>query len=326
MKNINWAVLGTGVIANEMAVALQKNGKSIYAVGNRTHEKAVAFAEKYGIGKVYDDFNDMFTDPNVDVVYITTPHNTHIEFMKKAIANGKHILVEKSVTLNSSELEEALTLAEEKGVIVAEAMTIYHMPIYKKLNEILASGKLGRVNLITTNFGSFKDYNMKNRFFNRSLAGGAMLDIGVYSLSFIRWFFASKPNSVLSQMKKAPTGVDEQASMLLTNKEGQMATVMLSLHSKQPKRGMVSCEKGYIEIMEYPRAWEATITYTESGETETVSAGKHEDALAYELEDMEKAILGEANDMHLDYTKDVMDIMTDFRKSFDLTYPEEENK
>ena len=155
MKNINWAVLGTGVIANEMAVALQKNGKSIYAVGNRTHEKAVAFAEKYGIGKVYDDFNDMFTDPNVDVVYITTPHNTHIEFMKKAIANGKHILVEKSITLNSSELEEALILAEKKGVIVAEAMTIYHMPIYKKLNEILASGKLGRVNLITTNFGSF---------------------------------------------------------------------------------------------------------------------------------------------------------------------------
>lgn len=326
MKNINWAVLGTGVIANEMAVVLQKNGKSIYAVGNRTHEKAVAFAEKYGIGKVYDDFNDMFTDPNVDVVYITTPHNTHIEFMKKAIANGKHILVEKSITLNSSELEEALTLAEEKSVIVAEAMTIYHMPIYKKLNEILASGKLGRVNLITTNFGSFKDYNMKNRFFNRSLAGGAMLDIGVYSLSFIRWFFASKPNSVLSQMKKAPTGVDEQASMLLTNKEGQMATAMLSLHSKQPKRGVVSCEKGYIEIMEYPRAWEATITYAESGKTETVSAGKNEDALAYELEDMEKAILGEANDMRLDYTKDVMDIMTDFRRNFDLTYPEEENK
>lgn len=326
MKNINWAVLGTGVIANEMAVALQKNGKSIYAVDNRTHKKAVTFAEKYGIGKVYDDFNDMFTDPNVDVVYITTPHNTHIEFMKKAIANGKHILVEKSITLNSSELEEALTLAEEKSVIVAEAMTIYHMPIYKKLNEILASGKLGRVNLITTNFGSFKDYNMKNRFFNRSLAGGAMLDIGVYSLSFIRWFFASKPNSVLSQMKKAPTGVDEQASMLLTNKEGQMATVMLSLHSKQPKRGVVSCEKGYIEIMEYPRAWEATITYAESGKTETVSAGKNEDALAYELEDMEKAILGEANDMRLDYTKDVMDIMTDFRRNFDLTYPEEENK
>ncbi|MGN1130117.1 MAG: Gfo/Idh/MocA family protein, partial [Ruminococcus sp.] len=263
MKNINWAVLGTGVIANQMAVALNKNGKSIYAVGNRTYEKAVSFAEKYGIKKVYTDYSEMFTDPEVDVIYITTPHNTHINFMKKAIENGKHILVEKSITLNSSELQEAVDLAKEKGVVIGEAMTIFHMPIYKKLEEILATGKLGKVNLITMNFGSFKEYDMNNRFFNRNLAGGAMLDIGVYALSFIRWFMDSKPTQLLSQVKTAPTGVDEQAGLLLTNDQGQMATVMLSLHSKQPKRGMISCEKGYIEVMEYPRAWEATITYTD---------------------------------------------------------------
>ena len=261
MKEIKWAVLGCGVIANEMAVALQKNGKNIYAVGNRTHEKAAAFAEKYGIGKVYDDFHEMFTDPEVDVIYITTPHNTHLGFMKEAIANGKHILVEKSITLNSDELDEAIALAKEKGVIIGEAMTIYHMPIYKELKKILDSGRLGRVNLITMNFGSFKEYNMKNRFFNRNLAGGAMLDIGVYALSFVRWFFTSKPDQLLSQVKPAPTGVDEQAGLLLTNQEGQMASVMLSLHSKQPKRGMVSCENGFIEIMEYPRAWEAKIRF-----------------------------------------------------------------
>ncbi len=84
MRDINWAVLGTGVIANEMAAALKKNGKNIYAVGNRTYEKAVAFGEKYGIGKVYTDYNEMFTDPDVDVIYITTPHNTHKKFMKQA--------------------------------------------------------------------------------------------------------------------------------------------------------------------------------------------------------------------------------------------------
>ncbi|MDD6847929.1 MAG: Gfo/Idh/MocA family oxidoreductase [Oscillospiraceae bacterium] len=324
MKNINWAVLGTGVIANEMAVALNKNGKSIYAVGNRTYEKAVSFAEKYGIKKVYADYNEMFTDPEVDVIYITTPHNTHIDFMKKAIENGKHILVEKSVTLNSSELREAVDLAKEKGVVMGEAMTIFHMPIYKKLKEILATGKLGKVNLITMNFGSFKEYDMNNRFFNRNLAGGAMLDIGVYALSFIRWFMDSKPTELLSQVKTAPTEVDEQAGLLLMNKEGQMATVMLSLHSKQPKRGMISCEKGYIEVMEYPRAWEATITYTDSGETELVKAGENADALAYELDDMEKAIFGDTECMHLDYTIDVMDMMTEFRKQWNLKYPEEE--
>lgn len=323
MQNIRWAVLGTGVIANGMAVALKKNGRNIDAVGNRTHEKAVAFAEKYGIKKVYDNYNDMFTDPDIDVIYITTPHNTHIDFMRRAIENGKHILVEKSITLNSRELDEAIDLADKKGVVIGEAMTIYHMPIYKKLKEILESGKLGKVNLITMNFGSFKEYDMNNRFFNKNLAGGAMLDIGVYALSFIRWFMDSKPDQLLSQVKPAPTGVDEQAGLLLMNQEGQMASVMLSLHSKQPKRGMVSCEKGYIEIMEYPRAWEARITYTDSGETEVIQTGEHADALAYELADMEKGIRGDAECMHLDYTKDVMDMMTEFRKEWGFQYPEE---
>ena len=318
MSDIKWAVLGTGVIANEMAVALKKIGRNIYAVGNRTYSKAVDFAKKYGIEKVYDDYNDMFTDSDVDVIYITTPHNTHIEFMKKAIRNGKHILVEKSITLNSRELNEAMELAALHNVVIGEAMTIYHMPVYKKLKEILDSGRLGKVNIITMNFGSYKEYNMNN------LAGGAMLDIGVYALSFIRYFMTEKPDKLLSQLKKAPTGVDEQAGLLLMNNDGQMATVMLSLHSKQPKRGMVSCEKGYIEIMEYPRAFEAVVTYTESGEKEWVKEGDTRDALIYELLDMEKAINGDKKCMLLDYTKDVMDMMTEFRNSWNFKYPEEE--
>lgn len=324
MSDIKWAVLGTGVIANEMAVALKKIGRNIYAVGNRTYSKAVDFAKKYGIEKVYDDYNDMFTDSDIDVIYITTPHNTHIEFMKKAIRNGKHILVEKSITLNSRELNEAMELAALHNVVIGEAMTIYHMPVYKKLKEILDSGRLGKVNLITMNFGSYKEYNMNNRFFNRNLAGGAMLDIGVYALSFIRYFMTKKPDKLLSQLKKAPTGVDEQAGLLLMNNDGQMATVMLSLHSKQPKRGMISCEKGYIEIMEYPRAFEADVTYTESGEKEWVKEGDTRDALIYELLDMEKAINGDKKCMLLDYTKDVMDMMTEFRNSWNFKYPEEE--
>lgn len=322
MKKYNWAVLGTGVIANETATAMAKNGRRLYAVGNRTHEKAVAFAEKYGIEKVYDDFNDMFTDPDIDIIYITTPHNIHIDFMKKAIENKKHILVEKSITLNSDELSEAVKLAKKNGVVIGEAMTIYHMPIFKELKKILDTDELGRVNLITANFGSFKPYDMNNRFFNRNLAGGAMLDIGVYALSFVRYFFDSSPNNTLSQVKYAPTGVDEQSGLLLMNDEGQMASIMLSLHSKQPKRAMISCERGYIEIMEYPRAWEAKITDAESGESRLVKAGKNEDALWYEIEDMEKSVSGE-DCMHLDYTEDVMHLMTSFRQEWNMKYPEE---
>ena len=324
-KELKWAVLGTGVIANEMAAGLQKMGKSLYSVGNRTYDKAVAFAERYGLQKVYNSIDEMFTDDNVDIIYITSPHNTHYGFMKKALKNGKHLLVEKSITLNSAELDEMIALAESKGLILAEAMTIWHMPLYKELWRIVKSGELGKVQMITVNFGSFKEYNMNNRFFNRSLAGGAMLDIGVYALSIVRSFMSKSPNSVISQWKPAPTGVDEQASILLQNGDRQMATVALTMHSKQPKRAMISCEKGYIEIMEFPRADKAVIIDAETGECTEIAAGKTADALYYELTDMENAVLSaDDKDMKLTYSKDVMDIMTKLRADWGLHYPEEE--
>ncbi len=273
MKKYNWATLGCGVIANQLAEAMISRGDSLYSVANRTHEKALEFAEKYGIKKVYDKIEDVFEDENVDIIYISTPHNTHIEYLRnhekalefaekygikkvydkiedvfedenvdiiyistphnthieylrKALKAGKHVLCEKSITLNSDELNEAISLAEENHVILAEAMTIFHMPIYKELNKIIESGKLGDLKLIQMNFGSYKEYDMTNRFFNKNLAGGAMLDIGVYALSFVRWFMSSKPTEILSQVKYAPTGVDEQASILLKNKEEEMATVI----------------------------------------------------------------------------------------------------
>lgn len=321
---MNWATLGCGVIANELAVAMEKQGRKLYSVANRTHDKAIKFAEKYGIEKVYDNIDEVFEDKDVDVIYISTPHNTHIQYLLKALKNGKHVLCEKAITLNSSELEEALKVAKENNVILAEAMTIFHMPLYKKLNEIVRSDKLGPLRMIQMNFGSYKEYNMENRFFNRNLAGGAMLDIGVYALSFIRWFMSEKPDNVVSQVRYAPTGVDEQAGILLMNSLGEMATVSLSLHAKQPKRGTVAFDKGYIEVYEYPRGSKATITYTEDGHQEVITAGDTSDALLYEVQDMEKAIQGDDGVIHMDYTKDVMEIMTDIRKSWNMTYPEEE--
>lgn len=329
MKQLNWATLGCGIIANELAQALAKEGRCLYSVANRTHEKAVSFAQKYNISKVYDQIDDVFTDPDVDIIYISTPHNTHIQYLRKALANGKHVLCEKSITLNIDELEEAISLANKNKVILAEAMTIYHMPIYKKLNEIISSGQLGKLNLIQVNFGSYKDYDMTNRFFSRKLAGGSLLDIGVYALSLTRWFFKETPDQVLSQVKYAPTGVDEQAGILLMNPASEMATITLSLHSKQPKRATISFDKAYVEIFEYPRGMQATITYTDDGHKEVIDAGDTADALYYEVTDMEKAVNSSDNDeienlMHRKYTYDVMKIMSDIRASWGMKYPEEE--
>jgi len=324
-KDLNWAVLGTGVIANEMAQALQKMGKTMYAVANRTHEKAVAFAEKYGIAKVYDSIDEVFVDDEVDIIYITTPHNTHYKFMKAALQHGKHILVEKSITLNSKELNEMVLLAKQNHLVVAEAMTIWHMPIYKELWKIIENGELGKVQMITVNFGSFKEYNMENRFFNMNLAGGAMLDIGVYALSIVRSFMDKKPEEIVSQRKVSPTGSDEQATILLKNDLNQMAVVALSMHSKQPKRAMISCEKGYIEIMEFPRAEKATIVDAVTGAKTEIDCGCTADALRYELTDMEQAVSRQnADDMKLAFSRDVMDIMTKIRKDWNMKYPGED--
>lgn len=323
MKQYNWVIVGCGTIANELAQAMEKEGRRLYGVANRTYEKAVDFGEKYGVSKVYQKIDDVFTDEAVDIVYIATPHNTHGEYLCKALEHGKHVLCEKSITLNAGELEKAVALAKSHGRVLAEAMTLYHMPLYKKLREIADKGTLGPLRMVQMNFGSYKPYDMTNRFFNPALAGGALLDIGVYALSFARWFMSEKPGQVASQVKFAPSGVDEQAGILLMNGAGEMATLALTLHAKQPKRGTVAYDKGYIEIYQYPRADRAVITYTEDRHQEVVELGNWEDALRYEIRDMENAVAGTADEMHLDYTCDVMGIMTELRKSWGLSYPEE---
>lgn len=323
MKSYNWVVIGCGDIAGQFAAAMQKEGRSLYGVANRTHANAVAFAGKYGAAKVYDSIQDVFTDRNADIVYIATPHNTHIHYLKEALRHGKHVLCEKSITLNSEELSQARVFAEEHHVILAEAMTLYHMPLYKELHRRMKSGMWGRLKMIQMNFGSYKEYDANSRFFSPGLAGGALLDIGVYALSFIRWFFSESPDQIASQVKFTPGGVDEQAGILLMNPSGEMAAVTLSFLAKQPKRGMIAFEKAYIEIYDYPRADKAVVTYTEDNRRETITCGTADDALRYEIRDMEQAVSGSSNEMQPGYTLDVMSVMTRLRNTWGLSYPEE---
>ena len=324
LNKFNWAVLGCGSIANDFARDVTRMGGEIYSVANRTYEKAVSFAKKYNINKVYEKIDDLFADKNVDIIYIATPHNKHIEYILRALENNKHVLCEKAITLNSQELSKAVSLANEKKLILAEAMTIYNMPLYNELEKIIKSGELGEFRLAQVNFGSFKEYDMTNRFFNMNLAGGALLDIGVYALSLVRMFMDTKNAQIHSQVKFAETGADEQSSIIIENEKEQMASVTLSLHAKQPKRATICYDNGYIEIFEYPRADNATITYTNDGHIQEIIAGKLENALCYELQNMENAILNGKNTMKLDYTIDVMNIMTKLRNDWNMKYPEEQ--
>ncbi|WP_301962628.1 Gfo/Idh/MocA family protein [uncultured Megasphaera sp.] len=319
----NWAMIGCGTIAHEFAQGAERLGGRIYGVGNRTQEKAAAFARQYGIDTVYDRPEDAADDPNVDIVYIATPHNRHIEYILPALKAGKHVLCEKAITLNSGELAQAMAAAQEHGCILAEGMTLYHMPLYEELRQRFEAGALGRLRLVQASFGSYKPYDMTNRFFSKELAGGALLDIGVYALSFARWFLSAKPTQVLSQAALAPSGVDEQSGILLQNEAGEMAVLSLSLHAKQPKRGTAVFDRGYVEIYDYPRGSKAVVTYTDDGRQEIIEAGQTDMALCYEILHMEQAAAGEGNAMYLQYTADVMETMTTLRRQWGLTYPEE---
>ncbi|EUJ33818.1 hypothetical protein MFLO_01280 [Listeria floridensis FSL S10-1187] len=319
MEELKWAVVGPGEIAHQFASAMQAEGRKIEVVGARNKTKGEAFAAEYGIGKVYDDFDALFADPEIDVVYISTPHSNHYEFMMKALQNGKHVMAEKAITVSSGELKDILLLAKEKGLIVMEAMTIFHMPLYAKLKEIAEERELGALKMIQVSFGSAKPADPTNRFFSMDLAGGALLDIGTYALSFARFFLNEKPSEVLSTAKKFETGVDEQSGIILRNDQDEMAVVSLTFRSKMPKRGIVAYENGFITVEEFPRADQATLTFT-NGETEEITAGDTKMALQYEIRDMEKSIKAGENPLS-ELTEDVIDVMTQVRSEWGIKFP-----
>lgn len=321
MKKYNWAILGTGNIAKEMAIALNEVNGEVYGAYNRNIDKARKFAEEFNVKNIYENCDEMLKDKNIDIIYISTPHNCHYEYLLKAVSNGKHVLCEKAITVNSKQLEEILELAKKKNVIVQEAMTIYHMPLYKKLREVVNSGALGKIKMIQANFGSCKEYDVTNRFFSKELAGGALLDIGVYATSFARYFMESKPEVISTTVKYFETGVDEESATILRNKEDEMVVMGLTMRAKQPKRGIVSGELGYIEVNNYPRADKATITYTKDGKTEEIFAGNTSKALNYEVEDMQKYIENLKGQEEIKLTSDVTHILSEIREKWGFVYP-----
>ncbi|OOM73958.1 Gfo/Idh/MocA family oxidoreductase [Clostridium sp. BL-8] len=320
MSKVNWAILGPGTIAADFVKAINEvNGKT-YAVGARNIQKAKDFADKYDIEKVYGNYDEMLKDDKIDVVYIATPHCNHYEYIMKSLQNNKNVLCEKAITVNGNQLNEIVNLAEQKNLIVAEAMTIYHMPLYRKLRKLVDDGKLGKIKMIQVNFGSLKEYDVTNRFFSPDLAGGALLDIGTYALSFTRFFLSSKPEEILTTVKKFETGVDEQSGIILKNTDDEMAVISLTMRAKQPKRGIVCGELGYITVENFPRADKATFTYPD-GRMEVIEEGDMSKALTYEVENINNYIMNKNKNDTLELSIDVMNIMDEIRKQWDLKYP-----
>ncbi|MDK0685240.1 Gfo/Idh/MocA family oxidoreductase [Clostridium perfringens] len=319
MKKLKWGILGPGSIARDFAQALNRVNGEVYAVASRNKERAEKFARENNVKKAYGSYDEIIKDKDIDVVYIATPHSNHYEYIIKSLNNNKHVLCEKAITVNERELEEALKIAREKNLVLEEAMTLFHMPLYEKVIKKINKEDLGKVNMVQVSFGSFKEYDENNRFFNLDLAGGALLDIGTYALSFARYFLSSMPEEILSTVKKSKTGVDEESGIILKTKEDEIATISLAFRSKMPKRGIVSCDNGFITIDNFPRANKATINYLD-GKVEVIECGEEEKALDYEVIFMEEKINENKESNSIDLTYDVTKIMNKVRKDWGIVY------
>ncbi|PTQ81775.1 putative dehydrogenase [Trichococcus patagoniensis] len=317
---IRWAILGTGTIATEFASGFEAANAELVAVASRSKEKAQFFAEKFAIPAYYDDYAELLADDAVDVIYIALPHSHHHQWIKASLEAGKHVLCEKVITINKAQLDELVQLAEAKGLYLAEAMTIYHMPLYRKLKEWIEEHDLGPLKMIQASFGSFKDTDPSVYYFNKELAGGALFDIGTYALSFVRNFMTSKPTEIMTMGNLHESGVDESSAIILRNAEAELATISLTFRAKMPKQGVVAYEKGFFTIMDYPRPTKAVFTSYDGKET-IIEAGAFAQGLNYEVADFSELILNGSANETLAYTLDVLEVMDKVRKDWGLVYP-----
>lgn len=313
MKKYQWGIIGLGNIAHEFAEHFDQETSELAAVASRTIDKAEAFAQRYHIPKAYGSYQEMLNDQEIDIIYIAVPNRQHSQHIMEALAANKHVLCEKAITMNKKELTEAMKLAEEKNLVLAEAMTIFNMPLYQQLRSLIDTNKLGALKMIQAPFGSYKDTDPTNRFFNPELAGGALLDIGTYAVSFARFFLSSQPEVIASTMVPFETGVDEQSVTILRNKENELATISLTFQAKMPKVGIVAFEEGYITITDYPRADRAEIIFND-GTKEWIESGSTAQAMNYEIENMVKTIKGELPNRSLFLTHDVIEILDGMQK------------
>ncbi|ENZ6553805.1 Gfo/Idh/MocA family protein [Enterococcus hirae] len=313
MKKYQWGIIGLGNIAHEFAEHFDQETSELAAVASRTIDKAEAFAQRYHIPKAYGSYQEMLNDQEIDIIYIAVPNRQHSQHIMEALAANKHVLCEKAITMNKKELTEAMKLAEEKNLVLAEAMTIFNMPLYQQLRSLIDTNKLGALKMIQAPFGSYKDPDPTNRFFNPELAGGALLDIGTYAVSFARFFLSSQPEVIASTMVPFETGVDEQSVTILRNKENELATISLTFQAKMPKVGIVAFEEGYITITDYHRADRAEIIFND-GTKEWIESGSTAQAMNYEIENMVKTIKGELPNRSLFLTHDVIEILDGMQK------------
>jgi predicted dehydrogenase len=323
---LRWGILGTGAIAHLQTADLLGSGFTVTAVGSRSERAAEAFATEFDIGTAHGSYEALASDPQVDVVYVATPHPFHSSNAQLALNAGKHALVEKPFALNAIQARAMVELATRKHLVVLEAMWTRFLPHMLRILEIIAAGILGEVRTVIADHNQLLSSDPTNRLNAPNLGGGALLDLGIYPVSFAVDLFGA-PSSIHAIAAKTTTGVDRQTAVLFGYPDGQQAVLHTALDTLGPNQAAIIGTRGRIEI---DPVWYTATGFTvydgRGQEIERYSSDVSGRGMQYQAEELERLVLlGESAGSILppQQSLQIMEILDEIRHQIGLRYPGE---
>jgi len=328
MQDIRWGIIGCGVIADTFVSSLRalESGR-LLAGASRTEGKALEFAGRHDLPRCYADYESLVNDPDIDAVYVATTHNFHFENVRLCLKHGKHVLCEKPFTVNAAQMEELIALAKEKTLFMMEGLWTRFLPAIIHLQELLAAGAIGEVQSVFANFFLGRDFPPDHRLRNKTLAGGSLLDLGVYPINMASIVFGQQPLKIESAVNlDAETGVDASSYYLFDYGRGRRAVLSSSYVQSAPVEALVCGTEGFIRVPHFLGAKELHLYRTsEAPEVLEFSYGEGEN-FKYEIAHAMECIAAgktESDIMPLSETLAIMQTMDALRKQWQLSYPGE---
>lgn len=325
---LRWGIVAPGWIAEKFATAVRAHtAGSVVAVGSRSRERAERFAAAHGVIHAYEGYAAVVADPQVEAVYVASPHSEHREQALLAIAAGKHVMIEKALARNTAEVEEIFTAADDAGVAVMEAMWTRHLPHIRWVRERVASGALGDIVTVTADHGQPLDLPPDHRLKDPALAGGALLDLGVYPVAFIVDLLG-RPERVHADGHLTETGVDGQVALTLTYAGRTIARADTTLWTKTPTTAVVSGTEASLEIDgDFYQPSVARLRRADDARTVVEEYdGRVPNGFQYEIAEMARVVAGgrrESERITWDSSRDVMAVLDEARRQVGVVYPGE---
>jgi predicted dehydrogenase len=282
-REIRWAVVGPGRIAEKVVEdVVHVDGARVVAVASRSLQRAEDFASRHGVGRAYGSYLEVLADPDVDVLYIATPHPQHAPIALAALQAGKALLVEKSFTATLPGAQQVVDLARSTGTFVMEAMWTRFQPAVVALRELVADGAIGDVRSVQADLGVAREFEPEDRLFSLELGGGALLDLGVYVVSFGQMLLGT-PDTVHVVGSRFPTGVDAEASLLLGYSDGRSASLVTSLRNALPGSARVFGTRGWIDVLPRFHHPQTLVLHRAGAEPETITRPQVGGGYSHEL-------------------------------------------